>query len=221
MGETTFGAGHPSGRLLSQSAGLGFVFRAALWVLLLFAVVRIPWVQLNLLLPFAGIQGRIGCALAGTEPNSVFVGLSCTGADPMALILGAILAFPVPWRKRILGCAVGLGIILLLNTVRIGSLSVVVEQRDLFNLLHIYVWPALLIAVAAGYVFIWMGASVRSRAETSIALEERILFSRQKTWQFLGVMSFFVLVFFLLSPWLMRSVAVLEVARWATVAAAA
>ncbi|MCP4201060.1 MAG: hypothetical protein GY769_03915 [bacterium] len=221
MGESASGDSRTSGPLLGRNSGVAFVFRASLWVLALFAVVRIPWVQVNVLLPFSGLQGRIACTLAGTEPSSVFVGLSCTGADPMALVLGAILAFPVRWRRRILGCALGLGIILLLNLVRIGSLSMVADQGDVFSFLHIYLWPALLIAVAAGYVFIWMGSSLRSQEGTSIPPEERSSFPPQNTLQFLGVLCLFVLLFFLLAPWLMRSTVVLEIARWSTLVAAA
>lgn len=199
---------------------LMFVAKAAIWVLLLFAFVRIPWVQQHLLLPFAGFQGRVACALAGTSPNSVVVGLSCTGADPMALVLGAILAFPVAWSRRLAGAALGLGMVLVLNTARIGTLSLVVDRTELFRTLHIYVWPAVLIVAAASYVFLWMAHSLRGRAPRRNPAAD-LPFSRSQTVKFLGLTVVFVTAFFLLSPWLMSSPAVLGVARWATVAAAA
>ncbi len=206
------------------SPGVTFLARAALWVLGLFALIRVPWVEQNLLLPFASFQGRMGCALVGTPPDSVYIGLSCTGADPMALVIGAVLAFPVLWRRRIAGCALGLAIILILNTFRIGSLSLVMGRRELFQLLHVYVWPAVLIAAAAGYVFLWMGASTRAPQSTRARLESaplRLAFSGRATWRFMGLLALLVLMFFVGSRWIMSSAAVLEMARWATVLAGA
>jgi len=209
-------------RTLGDNPGIAFLLKAAFWVIVLFALVRIGWVQQHVLLPFAGFQGRVACALAGTSPDSVFVGLSCTGADPMALVVGAVLAFPVSWRQRLTGCALGLAVILILNTVRIGTLSLVVDRRELFQLLHVYVWPAVLIVAAAGYVFSWMGRSLRAPegARTSrpatLPFGELSTFSRKATLRFLGLTSLFVLVFYLGYRTWMSSAVVLEVARWAT-----
>lgn len=203
------------------SASAGFVARAAAWALLLFGIIRVPWVQQNLLLPFAGIQGRIACALVGTEPNSVFIGLSCVGADPMALVLASVLAFPAPWLDRIRGCSIGLLLILALNTARIGTLSRVASAGDLFNVLHVYVWPVVLIIAAAAYVFYWMGSALESETFERTLPASRHSFARPEMRRFLGVLVLFVLAFYALFPWLMRSQAVLEIARWATVAAAA
>jgi exosortase/archaeosortase family protein len=206
---------------LRLNPSVAFVGKATAWVLLLFAFVRTPWVQENILLPFAGVQGQIACALVGASPNSVFVGLGCTGADPMALVFGAILAFPVAWSRRVQGAALGFGVIVVLNTARIGTLSLVVDRRALFDSLHIYVWPAILIVVAAAYVFVWMGFSLRGSGHAPVTPAAEPPFSKQQTLKFLGLTSVFVLLFFLLSPWLMTSGAVLEIARWATLTAAA
>jgi exosortase/archaeosortase family protein len=208
-------------RFFRLNPSVEFVGKAAAWVLLLFALVRTPWVQENILLPFAGLQGQVACALVGASPNSVFVGLSCTGADPMALVLGAILAFPVARGRRIRGAVLGLGLILVLNTARIGTLSLVVDRRDLFDLLHVYVWPAVLIVAAAAYVFAWMGSSLRGSAPAPVTPGAEAPFSKRQALRFLGLTSVFVLAFSLSSPWLMRSAAVLEIARWATLLAAA
>ncbi|MFQ5527466.1 MAG: hypothetical protein ACE5GX_14525 [Thermoanaerobaculia bacterium] len=221
--ETASSAETPSGspdRALRFSPSLRFLLRALTWALLLFGFVRIPWVQRSLLLPFAGLQGRIGCALVGTEPSSVFVGLSCTGADPMALVLASVLAFPASLRHRLRGVALGLALILALNTVRIATLSLVVGDRPVFNFLHVYLWPALLIIAAAAYVFHWMGASLSGESKQTRPAAA-LSFSRQATFRFLSLLLAFVLAFYALAPWMMRSEAVLGVARWATVAAGA
>ena len=139
----------------------GFVLRALAWVAVLFGGMRLGWVQENLLVPSANLQHGLACALTGAPRDAVIVNQSCTGSDAMALCLGAIFAFPAPWRRRLVGAGIGLACILAVNTVRIGSLSLVVADRDLFQLLHIYVWPAVIVLVAAVYVYFWMGSAVR------------------------------------------------------------
>lgn len=141
---------------------LGFVIRALAWVAALFGAMRLAWVQENLLLPSAGLQHGLACALTGAPRNAVVVDQSCTGSDAMALCLGAILAFPVSWRRRLVGAGIGLAAILAVNTVRIGSLSLIVTDQDLFRLMHLYVWPAVIVVVAAVYVYLWMGRAVAS-----------------------------------------------------------
>lgn len=217
----------PSPGFGGAGRSLAFLGRAAFWVVLLFGITRIPWVQHHLLLPFAAFQGRIGCGLFRTPVNSVFVGLSCTGADPMALVVGAILAFPVAWSRRIKACFGGLALILVLNTIRIGTLSLVVDESELFNLLHYYLWPALLIAVAAGYIFFWMAKALRAPTEAGDTTENLHAIdggfspAREKPWRFVGLLVVLVGLFYLVSGWLFRSAAILEVAGWAAAVAAA
>ena len=142
----------------------GFVLRALAWVAVLFGGMRLAWVQENLLVPSANLQHGLACALTGAPRDAVIVNQSCTGSDAMALCLGAIFAFPAPWRRRLVGAGIGLACILAVNTVRIGSLSMVVADRDLFQLLHVYVWPAFIVLVAAVYVYFWMAATVKKGA---------------------------------------------------------
>jgi exosortase/archaeosortase family protein len=137
-------------------ATFGFVLRTLAWVAVLFGGMRLAWVQETLLVPSASLQHGLACALTGASRDAVVVDQSCTGSDAMALCLGAIFAFPTSWRRRLVGAAVGLLCILAVNTVRIGSLSLVVADRGLFELLHVYVWPAAIVLVAAGYVYLWM-----------------------------------------------------------------
>jgi exosortase/archaeosortase family protein len=123
-------------------------------------VLRLAWVQNHLLIPFAGLQQDFGCLITGAPRSAVTVDLSCTGSDAMALCLGAMLAVPVPWRRRLIGSAVGLGLVTALNTARIGSLSLAAGgDADTFRFLHVYVWPTALVVITAGYVFLWMASA--------------------------------------------------------------
>ena len=95
--------------------------------------------------------------LTGAPSDLVYADASCSGGDPLALCARAIFAFPATWGSRLRGAAVGFTVITALNIVRLGHLSLVAENRALLDLLHVYVWPGILILVAAGFVYGWMG----------------------------------------------------------------
>ena len=55
----------------------------------------------------------------------------------------------------------GLVVIAAVNVLRLGNLSLVAANRALLDLLHVYVWPSVLILVAVGYVYLWMSRQSR------------------------------------------------------------
>ena len=143
-----------------SSGVLRFALTAAAWFIGLFGVMRFGWVERQLLVPFALLQERVADQLTGAPTDAVYVDASCSGGDAMALCLGAVLAFPATWSVRLRGAGVGLVVIAAFNTVRIGNLSLLAANRPLLDLLHVYVWPAILILVAVAYVYAWMRRQV-------------------------------------------------------------
>jgi exosortase/archaeosortase family protein len=133
-----------------------FVASAAALSLLFFGLFRVPWIQNQILIPYAQAQQVVAGWLTGLKELPVVVDFSCTGADVISLCLGAILAFPKPWKSRLKGAGWGLILITAINTIRIGSLSVTVDRPELFDSLHHIVWPAILILVVSTYIFWWM-----------------------------------------------------------------
>jgi exosortase/archaeosortase family protein len=76
----------------------------------------------------------------------------------MLLLVAAFAAFPMGWRRAASGIALGLLLIWLLNQGRIVALFYAVRHDlALFNLLHGYVLP--LVIVAAGSLFYLWWAS--------------------------------------------------------------
>ena len=138
------------------SGGFRFALTAGAWFIGLFGVMRLGWVERQILVPFAQLQERVADQLTGVQTDAVYVDASCSGGDAMALCLGAVLAFPATWSARLRGAGVGLLVIAAFNTVRIGNLSLVAAHPTLLDLLHVYVWPAILIVVAVVYVYAWM-----------------------------------------------------------------
>ena len=138
------------------SGVLRFALTAGAWFIGLFGLMRLGWVERQLLLPFAQLQERVADQLTGVQNDAVYVDASCSGGDAMALCLGAILAFPATWSARLRGVGVGLLVIAAFNIVRIGNLSLLGDNFTLLAFLHDYLWPAILIVVAVVYVYAWM-----------------------------------------------------------------
>ena len=146
----------PTDTAHSRTDAVKFALRGVAWSLGFFGLLRLNWTEAHAVLPFTRVQASAAVGLFGTSALPVEVTLACSGADALALCLGAVLAYPVKWRTRLVGAAGGAGLILGLNTLRIGTLGRVATSPTWFNALHLYVWPALLTLAIAGYVFTWM-----------------------------------------------------------------
>ena len=144
-------------RRAEGNAMLRFTLITGAWFVGLFGLMRLPWVERVLLTPFAEVQQRVADQLTGAPSDLVYAGASCSGGDPLALCAAAIFAFPATWGSRLRGAAGGFTLITAMNIVRLGHLSLIAENRALLDLLHLYVWPGILILVAAGFVYGWMG----------------------------------------------------------------
>ena len=111
-----------------SSGVLRFALTAGAWFIGLFGLMRLGWVERQILLPFAQLQERVADQLTGVQTDAVYVDASCSGGDAMALCLGAVLAFPATWSARLRGAGVGLLVIAAFNIVRIGNLSLLGGQ---------------------------------------------------------------------------------------------
>lgn len=203
-----------------------FVLGAVAGSLGLFGALRLGWTEAHLVLPLTRVQGDLAVGLFGTPALPVVVTLACSGADALALCVGAVLAYPVRWRARLAGAAGGIALILFLNTLRIGTLGLVVASPGWFDALHVYVWPALLTLAIAGYVFGWMHIADRSpRQPASAGLPRSPLVAPQLPWQpsrrFVVLTAGLLIVFAAAAPLYLESPSVLALGGFIASAAAA
>ena len=214
--------------------GARFAARWVAWSLGLFGLLRLSWTEAHLVLPLTRGQGRLAVALFGAPSLPVDVTLACSGADALALCLGAVLAYPVKWRTRLAGAAGGAALILALNTMRIGTLGRAAASPAWFNALHVYVWPAVLTLAIAGYVFAWMRRADLPRsvdatgeprpADLTEYTPSPVTAGRlapETTRRFVVHTGIFLLLFAAASPLYLESSAVLALARFIARAAAA
>src|SRR5687767_5133478 len=113
----------PTDTAHARTDAVKFALRSVAWSLCFFGLLRLPWIETHALLPFTQLQGAVAVGLFGTSALPVEVTLACSGADALALCLGAILAYPVQWRRRLAGAAGGVALIVVLNILRIGTLG--------------------------------------------------------------------------------------------------
>jgi exosortase/archaeosortase family protein len=210
-----------------------FALRAVAWSLGFFGLLRLNWTEAHVVLPITRGQAAVAVGLFGTSTLPVEVTLACSGADALALCLGAVLAFPVRWRTRLAGAGGGAGLILALNTVRIGTLGRVAASPAWFNALHLYLWPALLALTIAGYVFAWMWlADRRLQQDGPVVAHDRSTSSKNApdasgierpnlTRRFVGLTVAFLLPFSAASPFYLQNASVLALAGFIARAAVA
>ena len=190
-----------------------FVLRSVAGSLGFFALLRLPWIEAHVVLPVVRGQGSLAVRLFGAPGLPIEATLACSGADAIALCLGALLAYPVPWRRRLAGAAGGVALIVALNTLRIGTLGRAAASPAWFNVLHLYLWPAALTLAIAGYVFGWMRvADGRPAPAAGMAAKPGR--------RFVGLTVFFVILFAAAAPLYLESPAVLALAGFVARAAA-
>ena len=191
-----------------------FVLTLGTYFVGLFGLMRLDWVENNLLTPLAQIQQQVADQLTGAHTDLLVFNASCSGGDPMALCAGAVLAYPAAWGSRLRGAALGLLAIVLLNVVRIGNLSLVASDKDLFYLLHIYVWPGILILATACYVFAWMNRQGRTTPDGGNAGGTGGIVLGGAARRFLLLAAMLVVVYFATAPFFYESAFVDVVAHW-------
>ncbi len=90
---------------------------------------------------------------------------ACDGVLPTCVFVAAVLAFPAPVKQKIRGIVLGAVAVFLINLLRVVTLMLVGSYwPDLFERVHIYVWQALVIALAMALWVFWVEHVVRRGA---------------------------------------------------------
>jgi exosortase/archaeosortase family protein len=88
--------------------------------------------------------------------TSLTVAKNCDAMDVTLLFVAAIVAFPAPWKRRVLGIAAGCAALTLVNVLRIASLYFVdLRWPSAFETIHAEVWPLAIVVLAASAFLAW------------------------------------------------------------------
>ena len=146
---------------------------AAVFMLLLaasFALELTPPVQAALVAPWTEGLARLSAALLTMfDPNvaafgrilqstrngfAVSIEAGCNGVEAALILICAMIAFPAPWKHRLIGMAIGLVAVQALNVLRVITLFYLGQwNARAFEWAHLYLWQAL---VMLDVVIVWL-----------------------------------------------------------------
>ena len=94
---------------------------------------------------------------------AVSIEAGCNGVEATLVLVAAMIAFPAPWRHKLLGIAIGTLAVQLLNVVRVISLFYLGQWSfAVFEWAHLYVWQALIMLDVLIVWLIWVRRIPRS-----------------------------------------------------------
>jgi exosortase H (IPTLxxWG-CTERM-specific) len=154
-------------------AMLRFIVLFLVYLALLFTLELLQPVDRYVILPFTAAIAKIsvgivslfdahavayGKILQSTSNNfAISIERGCNGVEAVIILVSAMLAFPAPWKNRLIGIGLGFLAIQALNLVRIVSLFYLGQwNRVWFDWFHLYLWQALIVLDALVAFLIWL-----------------------------------------------------------------
>lgn len=135
-----------------------------------FTLISLNWVNDNVIEPFTGGIAKVSGAtldLLGQDVRmegtvirgrrfAVNIRNGCNGVEAMLIFLAAVLAFPAPWRARLLGLALGVVAIQAVNLVRVVALYLTGAYfPSWFDASHTVVWQTVVILFSVLLWIVW------------------------------------------------------------------
>ncbi len=139
----------------------------------LFGLELTPWVERWLVEPWTILLAKISTWLVtlfdseveavGRVMRSLSNGFAvsiekgCNGIEATIVLISAMLAFPAPWKNKIIGILTGFVAVQGLNVIRVISLFYLGQWNEtVFEWAHLYVWQALIMLDVLIVFLIWL-----------------------------------------------------------------
>jgi exosortase H (IPTLxxWG-CTERM-specific) len=106
----------------------------------------LAWISASLIVPFDDAVIFHGRVLQDAGSGfAVSIESGCNGVEATIVLIAAVVAFPAPWRYRLVAIALGFIAIQVMNIGRIVSLFYLGQWNlDAFTWIHLYLWPVLI-----------------------------------------------------------------------------
>jgi exosortase H (IPTLxxWG-CTERM-specific) len=156
-----------------------FLVRFVVLLVVFYVIVASRPVNDAVIVPFTAGIARVSAVLlsaigekvsvAGTEIRSgafaVNIENGCNGVEAALLFGSALLAFPAPWARRVLGLILGFVAIQALNLVRVVSLFWIGAHRPaLFSSSHTVIWQSVVVLFSVLLFLFWASREQRAQA---------------------------------------------------------
>ena len=111
----------------------------------------------RLALRAVGVQAAGAGEVIASPGFSVSIRNVCNGLEVTAIFLATVLAFPVSWRYRLLGLAIGYPAVFVINIVRIVVLFLIgMRAPQLFDDAHYYYAQGFVILATVAVWLLWI-----------------------------------------------------------------
>ena len=88
--------------------------------------------------------------------TSLTVAKNCDAMDVNLLLVAAMIAFPAPWKRRLVGIVAGVGLLSVVNLLRIVTLyQINIHAPRAFEFIHAEVFPLVMVVLAVGAFGVW------------------------------------------------------------------
>jgi exosortase H (IPTLxxWG-CTERM-specific) len=152
----------------------------------LFGLELTPWVQSWFVVPWTDTLAAISAGIvklfdpqvlsrgkvlqSASNGFAVSIEAGCNGVEATIVLVAAILAFPAPWTRKLVGLAIGVIAVQGLNVVRVISLFYLGQwNSDVFEWAHLYVWQALIMLDVLIVWLLWVRTLPRVSPEPPAA----------------------------------------------------
>lgn len=139
----------------------------------LFGLELTPWAQTFVVVPWTNTLAAISTSIvtlfdadvmasgkvirSAANGFAVSIEAGCNGVEATLVLLAAILAYPAPWRYKLLGFGIGVVAVQALNIVRVISLFYLGQWSfKVFEWAHLYVWQALIMLDVLIVWLVWV-----------------------------------------------------------------
>jgi exosortase H (IPTLxxWG-CTERM-specific) len=99
-----------------------------------------------------------------TTGFGVSIEAGCNGVEAAIVLIAGMLAFPAPWRMKIVGILIGIAAVQVANLLRVISLYYLGKwNTQIFEFAHLYLWQALIMLDVLIVWLLWMRSVARQQ----------------------------------------------------------
>lgn len=92
----------------------------------------------------------------------VSIEAGCNGVEAAIILIAGMVAFPAPWRHKLVGLAIGIAAVQAANLLRVISLYYLGQwNMEAFEFAHLYLWQALIMLDVLVVWLLWMRSVAR------------------------------------------------------------
>lgn len=113
--------------------------------------------QARFVLNLLGESARVDGQVLSSPRFAVQIYNGCNGLEAILVFVAGVLAFPAPWRRRLVGVVVGVLTIQVVNIIRVVSLFYIgIFKPQWFAVSHVFIWQSLIILVGVVLWLVWV-----------------------------------------------------------------